>query len=184
VPEKLNEPFQWRWRFVSRKSSGWLRRSRLAGDGDRRLAHISGAHKKIGTVARPAQWKAARCCGSGNIWWGVSVEDRKHGLPRVAHLQQARAKLRFLSIEPLLEDLGEIDFAGIDWIIVGGESGPGARPMSRDWVLSIREQCRSYGIPFFFKQWGGVRKAKTGRELGGHTYDEYPQRNRAPMPDM
>ena len=90
---------------------------------------------------------------------GSQCGGRKHGLPRVAHLQQARAKLRFLSIEPLLEDLGEIDFAGIDWIIVGGESGPGARPMSRDWVLSIREQCRSYDIPFFFKQWGGVRKA-------------------------
>src|SRR5437667_12685120 len=118
-----------------------------------------------------------------NIWWGVSVEDRKHGLPRVAHLAQASAKVRFLSIEPLLEDLGKIDLSGIDWVIVGGESGPGARPMNKEWVLSIREQCRSYGIPFFFKQWGGVRKAKAGRELDGRTYDEYPQRNPAPMPD-
>src|SRR2546425_4074237 len=118
-----------------------------------------------------------------NIWWGVSVEDRKHGLPRVAHLQQARAKMRFLSIEPLLEDLGEIDLSGIDWVIVGGESGPGDRPMKREWVLSIREQCRDYGIPFFFKQWGGVRKAKAGRELDGRTYDEYPRRNPPQMPD-
>src|SRR5438552_12185196 len=92
-------------------------------------------------------------------------------------------KMRFLSIVPLLEDLGEIDLSGIDWVIVGGESGPGARPMKREWVLSIREQCRSYGIPFFFKQWGGVRKAKAGRELDGRTYDEYPRRKPPPMPD-
>ena len=111
------------------------------------------------------------------------MEDRKHGLPRVAHLAQASAKVRFLSIEPLLEDLGKIDLSGIDWVIVGGESGPGARPMNKEWVLSIREQCRSYGIPFFFKQWGGVRKAKAGRELDGRTYDEYPRRNPPPMPD-
>src|SRR5205807_4492569 len=109
--------------------------------------------------------------------------DRKHGLPRVAHLAQASAKVRFLSIEPLLEDLGEIDLSGIDWVIVGGESGPGARPMNKEWVLSIREQCRSYGIPFFFKQWGGVRKAKAGRELDGRTYDEDPRRNPPRMPD-
>jgi protein gp37 len=98
-------------------------------------------------------------------------------------LQQSQARVRFLSIEPLLEDLGEIDLSGINWVIVGGESGPGARRMNKEWVLSIREQCRSYGIPFFFKQWGGVRKAKAGRELDGLTYDEYPRRNPVPMPD-
>jgi protein gp37 len=111
-----------------------------------------------------------------NIWWGVSVEDRKHGLPRVDHLRQAPAKVRFLSIEPLLEDLGEIDQSGITWVIVGGESGPGARPMKREWVVSIRKQCRMQGVPFFFKQWGGARKAKNGRLLDGRTYDEYPER--------
>jgi len=118
-----------------------------------------------------------------NIWWGVSVEDRKHGLPRVDHLRQAPAKVRFLSIEPLLEDLGEIDLSGITWVIVGGESGPGARPMKREWVVSIRKQCRSQGVPFFFKQWGGVRKAKNGRLLDGRTYDEYPERALRPVPD-
>ncbi len=111
-----------------------------------------------------------------NIWWGVSVEDRKYGLPRIEHLRQAPAKVRFLSIEPLLEDIGAINLSGISWVIVGGESGPGARPMKREWVVSIRRQCRIYGVPFFFKQWGGVRKVKHGRELDGRTYDEYPRR--------
>jgi protein gp37 len=118
-----------------------------------------------------------------NIWWGVSVEDRKHGLPRIDHLRLAPAKVRFLSIEPLLEDLGEIDLSGIAWVIVGGESGPGARPMKREWVTSIRQQCLVQGVPFFFKQWGGVRKAKNGRLLDGRTYDEYPERVLRPVPD-
>jgi protein gp37 len=99
------------------------------------------------------------------------------------HLRRAPAKVRFLSIEPLLEDLGEIDLSGITWVIVGGESGPGARPMKREWVVSIRKQCRMQGVPFFFKQWGGVRKAKNGRLLDGRTYDEYPRRAAATVPD-
>jgi protein gp37 len=118
-----------------------------------------------------------------NIWWGVSVEDRTYGLPRIDHLRQTPAKFRFLSIEPLLEDLGEIDLSGIAWVIVGGESGPGARPMKREWVVSIRKQCREQHVPFFFKQWGGVRKAKNGRLLDGRTYDEYPERVAAQVPD-
>ena len=118
-----------------------------------------------------------------NIWWGVSVEDRKYGLPRIEHLRQSPARVRFLSIEPLLEDLGEIDLSGITWVIVGGESGPGARPMKREWVVSIRKQCRAQGVPFFFKQWGGVRKARNGRLLDGRTYDEYPGRIEVPVPD-
>jgi protein gp37 len=118
-----------------------------------------------------------------NIWWGVSVEDQKYGLPRIDHLRQSPARIRFLSIEPLLEDLGDIDLSGISWVIVGGESGPGARPMKRDWVISIRKQCRMQGVPFFFKQWGGVRKVKNGRLLDGRTYDEYPARAALPVPD-
>jgi protein gp37 len=118
-----------------------------------------------------------------HIWWGVSVEDRKYGLPRVEHLRQTAAGMRFLSIEPLLEDIGTVDLTGMNWVIVGGESGPGARPMEKDWVVSIRRQCRSSSVPFFFKQWGGVRKAKYGRKLEGRTYDEYPQRLSAPVPD-
>ena len=118
-----------------------------------------------------------------NIWWGVSVEDREYGLPRINHLREAPAKVRFLSIEPLLEDLGEIDLTGIAWVIVGGESGPGARPMKREWVVSIRDQCQRQNVPFFFKQWGGVRKKNSGRVLDARTYDEYPNRVITPIPE-
>ncbi len=117
-----------------------------------------------------------------HVWWGVSVEDRKYGVPRIEHLRETPAKMRFLSIEPLLEDLGPIDLTGISWVIVGGESGPGARPMRKEWVTSIHEQCREYEVPFFFKQWGGVRKARNGRLLNGRTYDEYPDRLTAEIP--
>ena len=105
-----------------------------------------------------------------HVWWGVSDEDRKFGLPRIDHLRSAPARMRFLSIEPLLEDLGPINLDGIDWVIVGGESGPGARAMDPAWVRSIRNQCRDGGVQFFFKQWGGVRKKQAGRELDGETY--------------
>jgi protein gp37 len=116
-----------------------------------------------------------------HIWWGVSVENRKHGLPRIEHLREAPAHIRFLSIEPLLEDLGAFSLKGIRWVIVGGESGPGARPMAKEWVLSIRDLCKREHVPFFFKQWGGVRKSETGRTLNGRTYDEFPARNQAPV---
>lgn len=88
-----------------------------------------------------------------HIWWGVSVENRKHGLARIDHLRDGPAKVRFLSIEPLLEDLGLLDLSGIHWVIVGGESGAGARPMQKDWLLFLRDQCHTAGVPFFFKQW-------------------------------
>jgi protein gp37 len=111
-----------------------------------------------------------------HVWWGVSVENKKHGLPRIDHLRESPAQVRFLSIEPLLEDLGPLNLEGISWVIVGGESGSGARPMAEEWVISIRDQCQRLGVPFFFKQWGGVRKKKHGRMLGGRTYDEIPKR--------
>ena len=111
-----------------------------------------------------------------HMWWGVSVENRRHGFPRIAHLQATPAAVRFLSVEPLLEDLGKMPLEGISWVIVGGESGPGARPMKEEWVLSIQEQCRRARVPFFFKQWGGVRKKLAGRTLLGRTFDEFPHR--------
>ena len=111
-----------------------------------------------------------------HIWWGVSVEDKKYGVPRIAALRDAPAAMRFLSIEPLLEDVGKIDLTGIDWVIVGGESGHGARPMKEEWVRSLLQQCRAAKVPFFFKQWGGVKKSATGRELDGKTFDEMPER--------
>jgi protein gp37 len=118
-----------------------------------------------------------------HIWWGVSVEDCRYGLPRIAHLRAAPVPVRFLSIEPLLEDIGQLPLDGITWVIVGGESGPGARPLRREWVDSVRRQCAHAGVAFFFKQWGGVRKAETGRELDGRTYDELPPRQHQPAPD-
>jgi len=117
-----------------------------------------------------------------HIWLGVSVENRKHGLPRIDELRNTRAGVRFLSVEPLLEDLGEFDLTGIDWVIVGGESGPGARPMKKEWVLSIRDQCEAADVKFFFKQWGGLRKKIAGRDLEGRTYDDIPARTLSTAP--
>jgi protein gp37 len=118
---------------------------------------------------------------TANAWLGVSVEDRPHGLPRIQELRQVSVQVRFLSIEPLLEDLGTVDLAGIDWGIVGGESGPKARPMSEHWARSLREQCRQARVPFFFKQWGawgsdGQRRSKkaNGRSLDGRVWDGRP----------
>ena len=109
-----------------------------------------------------------------NVWFGVSVENRRQGLPRLEALRQMPAVVRFASIEPLLEDLGEFDLTGIDWVIVGGESGPRARPIAESWVINILAQCRRDDVPFFFKQWGGVRKHLNGRLLQGRTYNEFP----------
>jgi protein gp37 len=117
-----------------------------------------------------------------HVWWGVSVEDRAHGLPRVDHLRATPAGLRILSVEPLLEELGQLDLTGIGWVIVGGESGPGARPLKAAWVTSIRDQCHAAGVPFFFKQWGGTRKGRAGRSLEGMTYDNVPIRPEVSLP--
>jgi len=119
-----------------------------------------------------------------HIWWGVSVENRQHGLPRIDLLRQSPARVRFLSVEPLLEHLGAINLKGISWVIVGGESGPGARTMDAAWVRSIRAQCRAANVAFFFKQWGGVRKSENGRSLDGRTYSEFPERLQIEPPTL
>jgi protein gp37 len=108
-----------------------------------------------------------------NVWMGVSVESKKY-LNRIEALRRTRSRIKFLSLEPLLEDLGAFDLAGIDWVIVGGESGPGARPMSPSWVRNLRDLCLAADVPFFFKQWGGTRKKVTGRLLDGLTWDQMP----------
>ena len=116
-----------------------------------------------------------------NIWLGVTVENKKEGLPRIDYLRQLKAIVLFLSIEPLLEDLGQINLKNIDWVIIGGESGPKARPMEKEWVVNIKEQCKENNIAFFFKQWGtwGADKIKrnkklNGKELDGKIWQEYP----------
>jgi protein gp37 len=108
-----------------------------------------------------------------NIWMGVSVEHADYTF-RIDHLRQTNAVTKFLSLEPLLGPLADLNLHGIDWVIVGGESGPGARPMAAEWVVDIRDQCRRAGVPFFFKQWGGVNKKKAGRLLEGRTWDQMP----------
>ena len=114
-----------------------------------------------------------------NIWMGVSVENDKYTY-RIDHLRETGAHIKFLSLEPLLGPLSRLDLSGIDWVIVGGESGPRARPMDPAWVRDIRDQCLAAGVPFFFKQWGGKRKSKTGRELDGRIWDEFPGVKRSP----
>jgi protein gp37 len=193
VPQKLTEPFAWRSPklvFVNSMSDLFQPGvpdeyteavSRVMATADWHTYQVlTKRSQRLGDLLQGSLRFAAE---KDNIWWGVSVEDRKYGLPRVDELRLAPAKVRFLSIEPLLEDLGEIDLSGIKWVIVGGESGPGARPMRREWVVSILRQCREQRVPFFFKQWGGVRKVKNGRLLDGRTYDEYPERRRTSVPD-
>ena len=112
------------------------------------------------------------------VWWGVSVENRKHGLPRIDLLRDTPAVTRFLSVEPLLEDLGTVDLTNIHWVILGGESGHRARPLKPEWVTSLRDQCAAANVPFFFKQWGGRTPKAGGRLLEGQTYNEMPERAR------
>jgi protein gp37 len=192
VPEKLTEPFSWRSpKLVFVNSMSDLFQPGVPDDYAEIVARVmttANWHtyqvltKRSERLRDLLNGKLQFATESEHIWWGVSVEDQKYGLPRIDRLRQAAAKVRFLSIEPLLEDLGEIDLSGISWVIVGGESGPGARPLRREWVASIRDQCQAHTIPFFFKQWGGVRKARNGRLLDGRTYDEYPQRAPASVP--
>ena len=194
VPHKLVEPFRWpRPKMVFVNSMSDLFHKDVPDE------YIEAVVK----VMRTANWhtyqvltkrsermrdllqtKLSEAAEEPHIWWGVSVEDRKYGLPRIDYLRAAPAKMRFLSVEPLLEDLGPINLNGVDWVIVGGESGHGARPMAPAWVRSIKDQCDSAGVPFFFKQWGGVRKKRFGRELDGRTYDEMPAGSDRPMPTM
>jgi len=109
----------------------------------------------------------------GNVWMGVSVENKDY-VSRIDDLRETDAKIKFLSLEPLLGSLPKLDLRAIDWVIVGGESGPGARPMAGEWATGIRDQCLSFEVPFFFKQWGGVNKKRTGRTLQGRIWDQMP----------
>jgi protein gp37 len=190
VPHKLSEPLRWgepRMIFVNSMSD--LFHSEVPDSFILRVTatmHVACWHifqvltKRSERLRQLLDGPLREAAGEAHIWWGVSVEDRKYGLPRITDLQAAPATVRFLSIEPLLEDIGELPLEGISWVIVGGESGPGARPMKEDWVLSIREQCEAANVPFFFKQWGGVRKKGAGRLLRGRTYDGFPRRVQHP----
>lgn len=128
--------------------------------------------ERLAAVSAELEWP-------DNVWMGVSIETDKYCF-RADHLRQAGARVKFLSLEPLLGPLPSLDLSGIDWAIVGGESGPGARPMNEPWVLDIQATCAKAGVAFFFKQWGGVNKKAAGRMLRGRTYDEMP-RTAAPV---
>jgi protein gp37 len=191
VPDKLSEPLRWADRrtvFVNSmsdlfhasvpesyiravvavmKATPWHTYQVLTKRADRLQRLLSGPLRSDATLS--------------NVWWGVSVENKRHGLPRIAYLRAAPAWVRFLSVEPLLEHIGMLPLNGIHWVIVGGESGHGARKMDEGWVTSILDQCRSANIPFFFKQWGGVQKKRHGRVLRGQTYNEMPARSRVPV---
>lgn len=184
VPEKLEEPLRWsRSRHIFVNSMSDLFHESVSDAYIEKVANVmlrASWHvfqvltKRADRLGRMLSGQLSKYASQAHIWWGVSVENRQHGLPRVEYLRQSPAVVKFLSIEPLLEDLGRLDLAKISWVIVGGESGRGARPMKEEWVLSILEQCEEQNVPFFFKQWGGVRKKKAGRRLNGTTYDAMP----------
>jgi protein gp37 len=115
-----------------------------------------------------------------SIWMGVSVENERYA-HRIDNLRKTHARIKFLSLEPLLGPLRDLDLRGMDWVIVGGESGPRARPMAAEWVRDIRDQCQAARVPFFFKQWGGVFKKQTGRKLDHRTWDEMPEHRPVPL---
>jgi protein gp37 len=192
VPEKLTEPLMWpnpRMVFVNSMSD--LFHEEVPDEYIIRVANImrlANWHtyqvltKRSARLLSLLNTKLSPIAREPHVWWGVSVEDREFGVPRIEDLRKSAARVRFLSVEPLLEGLGTLDLSGIQWVIVGGESGPGARAMQREWVESIMKQCAEASIPFFFKQWGGVQKKKTGRKLHGRTYDEVPPRCTHPVP--
>jgi protein gp37 len=193
VPEKLLEPFSWassKMVFVNSMSDLFhpeipeefiIRVARVMVEANWHTYQV--LTKRSDRLRKLLNGPLRFATNTQHIWWGVSVEDVKHGKPRIDDLRQTPASIKFLSVEPLLEDLGELNLSGINWIIVGGESGAGARRMEESWVLKVLDYCRTFAIPFFFKQWGGVRKHKTGRELMGRTFDDFPTTTKNRMPN-
>lgn len=193
VPEKLMEPFTWsKPQMVFVNSMSDLFHEDVPDDYIVLVARVMAVAdwhtyqiltKRSERLRDLLQSKLAFAAALPHLWWGVSVENRKQGLPRIGHLRHAGATTAFLSIEPLLEDLGDFDLTGIDWVIVGGESGAGARPMKAEWVERIQRQCNEVQVPFFFKQWGGVRKSARGRHLNGRTFDDMPEITQREIPN-
>jgi protein gp37 len=191
VPEKVAEPLRWRTpKMIFVNSMSDLFHDAVPDDYIEAVVKVMVAAKwhtyqvltkRSERIQKLLNSRLKFAAKQPHIWWGVSVEDRVYGVPRINDLRAADAGIRFLSVEPLLEDVGTLDLSGINWMIVGGESGPGARPMNKEWVLSLKKQCREADVPFFFKQWGGVRKKAAGRKLNGRTYDEFPPRVQNPV---
>jgi protein gp37 len=187
MPDRLGEPLERKKPtvyFVNSMSD--LFHERVPFDYVRRVFDVMARSPQhtFQVLTKRAKRMAEFCAGVAvpqNVWLGVSVENRKYGLPRIPHLRSIEACVRFLSIEPLLEDLGQFDLSGIQWVIVGGESGRKARPMKPAWVEAIKRQCDAAGVAFFFKQWGawgadGERRSKSanGRLYAGQVWDAMP----------
>jgi len=184
VPEKMNEPLKWKTSkkiFVNSMSD--LFHPEVPDDFIIDVARVmmKGSWHQYQVLTKRSDRlhnllnsKLRFATDSSHIWWGVSVEDKKHGLPRIDNLRNTPATVKFLSVEPLLESLGEVSLVGIDWVIVGGESGWGARKLEEEWVQELLAKCQRQDVRFFFKQWGGTRKKLNGRLLNGRTYDELP----------
>lgn len=177
-PEKLTEPYKWRkQRMVFVNSMSDIFHEEVP------LSFIQEIFKVMNNTNHIYQLLTKRSQllvkysdfleWNSNIWMGVTVESKKY-LHRIDDLLQTPAKVKFLSLEPLLTDLNDINLRGIDWVIVGGESGNNARPLNKDWVVEIYQKCVEAKVPFFFKQWGGINKKKNGRKLNNKTYDEMP----------
>ena len=182
-PEALDEPYSWKkGRVVFVNSMSDLFHEDIGLDFIQQVFSVMNANKRhtfqiltkrserLREVAPLLEWP-------GNVWMGVTVENNSY-VRRADDLRTVDAAVKFLSLEPLLGPLPDLDLREIDWAIVGGESGPGARPIEAEWVRAIREQCLSQDVPFFFKQWGGVNKKKNGRILDGKTWDGMPKSDR------
>jgi protein gp37 len=182
-PERLDLPLEWKEPqriFVNSMSDlyheqvpvGFIRRvfATMGKARQHTFQILTKRAKRLGELGPSLPWRH-------NIWQGVSIESMDVAW-RADELRKVPADVRFLSLEPLLGPLDGLDLSGIQWVIVGGESGPGARPMSKEWVRVLRDRCREEAVPFFFKQWGGTRKHETGRKLDGRLYDEYPTMSR------
>lgn len=182
-PHKLREPLSWRAprRVFVNSMSDLFHKEIPKAFLDSIFDTMEVAHwhvfqvltKRSSLLRRYINERYAARCAPAHIWLGVSIEDRQ-SLVRLTHLKQTCAAIRFVSFEPLLEDLGALDLSGVHWAIAGGESGAGARPMERDWVRSLRDQCRKQKVAFFFKQWGGRTPKARGNRLDGRHWYEYP----------
>ena len=183
VPEALGEPLRWRSpRLVFVNSMSDLFHEKvpetfiravfetMVEASQHRFQVLTKRSERLAALAPKLPWPE-------NVWMGVSVEADRF-TPRVDDLRATPAQVKFVSLEPLLSALPSLDLTGIDWAIVGGESGPSARPMKPEWVRAIRRACRSTGVAFFFKQWGGVLKGRAGRRLDGREYNEFPGEGR------
>jgi protein gp37 len=188
-PERLDQPLRWRaprMIFVNSMSDLFHKYvpdefvARVCDTMERANWHTFQVLTKRSSLMRDFLLRRYRHSrGPRHIWFGVSVEDGSKK-SRIRHLREAPAGVRFLSIEPLIGPVGDLDLKGIDWVIVGGESGPGARPMNPTWVREVRDQCIASGVQFFFKQWGGLRPKSGGRELDGEEWSQFPYPSDAP----